>query len=492
MSDYIIEPLDTDPEDILQEFMEFVQGYFPEWNPSDGQLDYIIARFFALKTATTADMASRVMRAIYRYLGSSIHNIQPLPGAPALALVQFTIDDNLSHTIDAGTLVGLSDANGDNQIFTTLQDVIVLEGTSLVSGTVQALEQGTNGNGLTGRAQMVELNDWISDVQVVGVSSGGADPEGDDTYIQRLTDNFSLMAPRPILIEDFALISHNVAGVWRALAIDNFAPGAYETQTFGHNYTGGTFTLTVVGQTTAPIPWNATLAQIRAALEALPGLEPNDFLLSGGSLPSTVTITFQGKFAFTNVPQITAVTTALTGGSSFPIATPTSGSAYATGIEDSIGLSAIDVNGQPLPADVRQNLIDYLQSMRPQNFLVNFVDPAYHPVGVTYVARAMPNYDTADVKTQINAALTGYLDPAEWGKPSYPVAPENRWWYLKNMVRYLELTTTVENNPGVDFTESLTFSLDGGALSSADKSFTGNPFALVTVGLLNGTVNVAT
>ena len=35
------------------------------------------------------------------------------------------------------------------------------------------------------------------------------------------------------------------------------------------NATGGTFTLTFNGQTTAPLAFNATAAQIEAALEAL-------------------------------------------------------------------------------------------------------------------------------------------------------------------------------------------------------------------------------
>ena len=49
--------------------------------------------------------------------------------------------------------------------------------------------------------------------------------------------------------------------------------------------TAGTFTLTYEGQTTAPIAFNATGAQIDAALEALSNIEENEIQTSGGTRP---------------------------------------------------------------------------------------------------------------------------------------------------------------------------------------------------------------
>ena len=48
------------------------------------------------------------------------------------------------------------------------------------------------------------------------------------------------------------------------------------------NATGGTFTLTFNGQTTAPLAFNATAAQVDAALEALSNIGANDVQTSGG------------------------------------------------------------------------------------------------------------------------------------------------------------------------------------------------------------------
>lgn len=77
--------------------------------------------------------------------------------------------------------------------------------------------------------------------------------------------------------------------------------------------TGGTFTLTYAGQTTAAIAYNATAAAVKTALVALSNIGANDVVTAGGALPGTpVTVTFQGALADTDVAQMTA-TSSLTG-----------------------------------------------------------------------------------------------------------------------------------------------------------------------------------
>lgn len=78
--------------------------------------------------------------------------------------------------------------------------------------------------------------------------------------------------------------------------------------------TGGTFTLTYAAQTTTAIAYNATAATVQAALEALSNIDPGDVVCTGGPLPgSSVTVTFNGRLAGTNVGQMTA-TASLVGG----------------------------------------------------------------------------------------------------------------------------------------------------------------------------------
>jgi PKD repeat protein/type 1 glutamine amidotransferase len=96
-----------------------------------------------------------------------------------------------------------------------------------------------------------------------------------------------------------------------------------ETQTVRvTNATGGTFTLTFDGQTTAPIAFNATAATIQAALEALSNVEPGDVVATGGPVnTANVSVNFRGQYTQDNVPQTTADGTALTGTTPAPAVT---------------------------------------------------------------------------------------------------------------------------------------------------------------------------
>ncbi|MEU4165581.1 hypothetical protein AB0F46_01685 [Streptomyces sp. NPDC026665] len=87
--------------------------------------------------------------------------------------------------------------------------------------------------------------------------------------------------------------------------------------------TGGTYTLTYSGQTTAAIPYNATAAQVRTALAALSNIGTGNVTCTGGPHPgSPVVVTFTGALAGTDVAQMTA-TASLTGGTSPTVAVTT-------------------------------------------------------------------------------------------------------------------------------------------------------------------------
>ncbi len=83
------------------------------------------------------------------------------------------------------------------------------------------------------------------------------------------------------------------------------------------NATGGTFTITYGGETTGPINYNASAAEVREALESLPNLEPGDVAViggpggSGGGTPYT--LIFGGKLAEQPVTPVTTNRTGLSG-----------------------------------------------------------------------------------------------------------------------------------------------------------------------------------
>ena len=86
--------------------------------------------------------------------------------------------------------------------------------------------------------------------------------------------------------------------------------------------TGGTYTLTFDGQTTAAIQWNAATVDVRAALEALSNIDVGDVLVTGGPHPGTaIDVEFIGQYENTDVSEMTA-TSSLTGGT-YPAITVT-------------------------------------------------------------------------------------------------------------------------------------------------------------------------
>ena len=81
--------------------------------------------------------------------------------------------------------------------------------------------------------------------------------------------------------------------------------------------TAGTFTLTFKGQTTAPLAFDATAAQIDTALEALSSVGANQVQVTGGPINSataTTSVYFRRSLQQVDQPQITGDGSALTGG----------------------------------------------------------------------------------------------------------------------------------------------------------------------------------
>jgi|SRR6478735_2361465 len=112
------------------------------------------------------------------------------------------------------------------------------------------------------------------------------------------------------------------------------AAGTNEVQTVTPSGTisGGTYTLTLGTQVTANIAWNATAAQIQAALENLTSVGTGNVTVTGGPLSSgALVVTFIGVAGGIDQPMLTVQTGALTGAApGASVAQTTQGAAGAT------------------------------------------------------------------------------------------------------------------------------------------------------------------
>jgi len=115
--------------------------------------------------------------------------------------------------------------------------------------------------------------------------------------------------------------------------------------------TGGTFTLTYSGQTTAGIAFNANAAAVQSALEALSNIAPGDVAVTG---TGPYTVTFEGTLADTDVAQMTASGASLTGGTT-PSVTVTTGTA---GVAQTPNITVTGSTGGPFTVTFTNLLSD--------------------------------------------------------------------------------------------------------------------------------------
>lgn len=126
-----------------------------------------------------------------------------------------------------------------------------------------------------------------------------------------------------------------------ALAV---AASEVQTITITGTPSGGTFTLTYAGQTTAPIAYNANAGAVQSALQALSTVGSGAVTVGGGPGPGTPYVaTFTGILAGLNLAQMSASGASLTGGTSPLVAvtttTPGASGFVSPGLVSEDGLS---------------------------------------------------------------------------------------------------------------------------------------------------------
>jgi hypothetical protein len=192
-----------------------------------------------------------------------------------------------------------------------------------------------------------------------------------------------------------------------------------QTVTISGTPTGGTFTLTYSGQTTAAIAYNANAAAVTTALEALSNIGTGDVNVTGGPGPGVpYTVTFQGGLAGTNVAELTANDAGLTGGAtpSVDISTTTSGVSKSQVLNAPIGTTFQLVSGSQV-FDSATNILDptagsaadgsYVQGT---DFQVNLSSDS-KAVTVVPVAASGLDTDGGTVQFAYRFVPDGYYDP---------------------------------------------------------------------------------
>jgi hypothetical protein len=232
---YITYPQPTDPQQLMQQAFDYLQQQIPGWVPAEGNLDTWIIEAFASEASDIQSLATQVPKTIFRYLGAFLFNIPPIDAISAVGMVQFNLLDGNGHTIPANTQLVTTDVNGNSILLSTMQDLIMAAPATSGQVPVAAVQPGVYANGAGSDGQALTLLDpflWVDNVVQVGEITGGQDPESDDDYLNRLSDELQAITPTPILASDFSLLAVNVPGVQRAYTLDLYNPedGTYNNE----------------------------------------------------------------------------------------------------------------------------------------------------------------------------------------------------------------------------------------------------------------------
>lgn len=485
MPEYISVPIDTDPDVLATDAFEFLQDNVVGWLPREGNFEVWLIEALSRMTAQLRDVTSMVPTSIFRYFGLTLMNIPPVDASQATGYTTWTVVDNLGYTIPAGTQVSMRDTSGIDHPFVTSADIVIEAGTtSTAVGEVliTAVNPGADSSGLSDPVSLLDVLSFVTNVDLVGQTTGGMDAQTDSDYLNHLVQQLQLMAPRPILAPDFAAMAKNIPGVYRATAIDGLKPAVDEIQQLIVDGGGGTFTLTFGGQTTPAQPFNVTAAALQTALQALSSIGTNNCFVTGGvgaaGGGTPYNIRFYGTLGGADQPLITTNATGLTGSGAKTavVTTTTPGSARATNVERYVTVCVIDEAGQPCSTAIQAQVGQYLDSHREVNFVVPIINPTYTQIDVQTTIKPDAGADPNALQTNTVQAITNYLSASQWGLPapqtSGGVDPTD--WIADNKVRYLEVAQIINNVPGCAYIVSLQTALHNGSPNVVDITMAGD------------------
>jgi hypothetical protein len=229
-SSFIDLPVAFDGATLKAAIYAAMEERFPGWQPNPNSpevalIDELVDRLCVPLGQLAADVAAEIF---YRY-GEQIVKVLPIVATPATVKSTWKMVDAAGYEIKAGTQVNVPTSGNTGEGFRVVATVKVPAASSETEeGEVllEAIEPGEGANDLEGEAKPEDTLNYVDSIQLVGKSTGGEEAEDVTTYLDRLAETMETLAPRPIIPRDVEILARNIPGVFRALALDLFDPGA--------------------------------------------------------------------------------------------------------------------------------------------------------------------------------------------------------------------------------------------------------------------------
>ena len=218
---YVELPVVVDDQQLADQAVEQVQATWPDWMPSDGNLEVILIETLAPFAAVAAQNLAQMSQQAFIALGTKLYGIPYQAGLVAQATVTLTFQDaNGPYTAFAGSEFELQ-----GYAFQLADDAICPVGqTQVFEVPVIANDIGTAYNSLTSAGwSSVSLPVWVTDLSTDAPTAGGVDPQTDTDYINGLSRELQLHGRMIVTLPDYELAAIEVPGIGRAYAVTDSA-----------------------------------------------------------------------------------------------------------------------------------------------------------------------------------------------------------------------------------------------------------------------------
>jgi hypothetical protein len=142
----------------------------------------------------------------------------------------------------------------------------------------------------------------------------------------------------------------------------------------------------------------------------------------------------------------------------------------STDNERMVTVALRDDAGEEFSSEIRSAVAAGLEALREINFVAHVISGTYTTIDVAFEFVVYPGSDPATVKAAAEAAVAELLSPATHGQPPFG---DQRTWHLVDTIRFQEVSTAINNTPGLDHWTTLTITEEGGTPGTADVALDG-------------------
>jgi hypothetical protein len=217
---YLVVPVNRDLVEAQEAMTEVIRAVWPSWKADPADPMTVLRDAAAVLYTDAAIIASRVGEEIFRYYGINLAGIPAIDEVAATGTVEFTAQDTSGpYVVPEGLPIVGRNSSGELVEFVTATEATVPNGATTVEVAVVATEEGEGGNDISGTADFSSYVDYLTAVEFTEPTSGGQEAETLEAYLDRLSEELALMSPRPILLNDYAVLARKF-GAYRATVVD--------------------------------------------------------------------------------------------------------------------------------------------------------------------------------------------------------------------------------------------------------------------------------